>query len=307
VLVGAITTMAMSPYPLGLRYERGTLKEYFHFGWPLMVNRGTGMVTIQATTIAAKYSTGLAGLGTIGLAANIGGIIDAVDAIITRTMYPAICAVAEKIDVLHEAFVKSNRLALMWGLPVGFGLALFASDIERFALGEDWDGVATVLAGTGIALAVTQIGFNWSAFMRARNDTKGVAVVAVGGLIASLALVVPGLLIWGLEGFAVAAVLREVVMLMLRGHYLRLMFAGFGLTRHIIRAAAPVVPTVGLLLLVRLLESGERTGQLALAEFAGYALTAFFTTWFFERRLISEVSGYVRRVLPRGGSAPVTP
>ena len=39
----------------------------------------------------------------------------------TNTLYPAICAVRDRKDVLFEAFVKSNRLALMWALPFGFG------------------------------------------------------------------------------------------------------------------------------------------------------------------------------------------
>ena len=303
IAVSGIATMALKPYRLRLRYDRGTLTEYFHFSWPLMVHRGTGLASVQANMVTAKSSTGLGGIGAIGLAGNFGLLADAVDAIVTRTMYPAMCAVADRIDTLHEAFVKSNRLALMWGLPFGLGLSLFSYDIVDFGLGNEWEGVGVVLVGTGIAVAITQIGFNWTAFMRARNDTRGVGVVAVGGLIASLALTVPALLIWGLAGFAWASVGRATVMLLLRGHYLRRMFAGFGLTRHIVRAALPVLPAVGLVLLARVLETDERTSGMAMAELGGYVLVTLVATWLLERELLREMVGYLRRA--RGGGAPL--
>ena len=39
------------------------------------------------------------------------------------------CAVADRTELLFETFVKSNRLALMWAMPSGLGLALFAPDL----------------------------------------------------------------------------------------------------------------------------------------------------------------------------------
>jgi len=56
-------------------------------------------------------------------------LTDRLDAIITQTLYPAVCAVADRTELLFETFVKSNRLALMWAMPFGLGLALFAPDL----------------------------------------------------------------------------------------------------------------------------------------------------------------------------------
>ena len=93
----------------------------------------------------------------------------------TATLYPAICAVRDRTDLLYESFVKSNRLALMWGVPFGLGLTLFASDLIRFALGEDWRHAELLLQVFGIAAAVGHIAFNWDAFYRARGKTRPVA------------------------------------------------------------------------------------------------------------------------------------
>ena len=79
--------------------------------------------------LAGEATLGLAGAGAITLAAAIIQYTDRVDQIVTQTLYPAICAVARPHRVLFESFVKSNRLALMWGVPFGVGLALFAADL----------------------------------------------------------------------------------------------------------------------------------------------------------------------------------
>ena len=47
---------------------------------------------------------------------------------VTQTLYPAICAVKDRPDLLFESFWKSNRLALLWAAPIGAAAALFAGD-----------------------------------------------------------------------------------------------------------------------------------------------------------------------------------
>ena len=42
-----------------------------------------------------------------------------------------------RTELLSEIFVKSNRLSLMWAVPFGVGLALFASDLVHFVLGDE--------------------------------------------------------------------------------------------------------------------------------------------------------------------------
>lgn len=297
-LTAGVVATAVSPYKLRLRYDRGTLRQYTQFSWPLLVGQSTNLVTLQATMLAGKLSVGLAGLGMIGLASTFTSLADRVQGIITRTLYPAICAVADRMELLHESFVKSNRLGIMWGVPFALGLSLFAHDLVHFVLGERWSEAVPLLQGFGVAVAISQIGFNWSAFMRARADTRGIAVVAVGGLAASLALTIPALVLWGLEGFVWSQIARAVVLLLLRGHYLRRMFHGFGLVRHIARAMAPSLPSVGVVLALRLAEPAGRPALLVAGEIALYAAVTLWLTWVFERELVREVGGYLRRVVP---------
>jgi hypothetical protein len=60
-----------------------------------------------------------------------------------------------------------------------------------------------------------------------------------------------------------------------------------------LRAILPTVPAAAAVLLIRVLESGQRTAAMAAAELAVYALVTMLATWALERPLLREVAGYV--------------
>ena len=160
------------PYKLGLAFDRETLRAYASFSWPLVLAGGAAVVVGQGLLIVGEATLGLAGVGIIALASVISQYSDRADQAITQTIYPTICAVKDRADLLYEAFVKSNRLALMWGAPFGFGLALFAEDLVQFAIGERWRPGIGLMQAIGVAVAIHQIGFNWDAFYRALAPTR---------------------------------------------------------------------------------------------------------------------------------------
>jgi polysaccharide transporter, PST family len=291
---GAAAALGYSPFPLRLRFERSALRTYTTFSWPLFVASAATIVMAQSGVIGAQLHLGLAGTGVIALAATITAFTDRVDELVTGTLYPAICAVKDRTELLHESFVKSNRLALIWAMPFGVALALFADDLVRFGIGEKWRPAATLLQVTGVAAAFGHIGFNWDAFFRARGDTKPVAVAAVGAMVAFLATGIPLLLLYGLRGFAVGVAVQAAVHLALRGYYLRRLFEGFALTRFALGAMLPTIPAVAVVVLLRLLETGHRTLAIALAELSAYIAVTVLATWYFEGKLLREAIGYVR-------------
>ncbi|TML02013.1 MAG: hypothetical protein E6G41_15890, partial [Actinobacteria bacterium] len=131
----AAVCVAKSPYPLRLRYDRGTLREYYTFSWPLFLGQGARFLNIQVYLLTGTRVLGLSGVGYVTLASQISNYTNKVDQILASTMYPAVCAVRERRDLLFESFVKSNRLALLWGIPFGVGVALFAGDLVQFGIG----------------------------------------------------------------------------------------------------------------------------------------------------------------------------
>lgn len=300
----AIAAIAFSPFPLRLRFQRGTLKSYFGFSWPLVVSSGGSLVIAQAAVITADAHLGLAAVGVIALATNVTMFADKVDSLVTGALYPAICTVRDRMALLHESFVKSNRLALMCAVPFGAALSLFAADLVHFGIGDRWEPAIVVMQVYGVTAALGHIGFNWDAYFRALGNTRPMAVASVGTMVVSLGAGIPLMLTYDLPGFAAAVALQTAVHVAFRAYYLQRLFQGFDFVRHALRATLPVVPAAATILALRALESAhDRTLEIALGELAVFALVTAVATWWLERGLLREVAGYVaaRRAAPAPG------
>jgi O-antigen/teichoic acid export membrane protein len=292
---GALVSVLFSPYRLAIRIDRATVREYFQFSWPLVVAQTGGLVIAQGSVLVGSRTIGLAGVGAIGLAASIVAFADGVDGIVTQTIYPAICAVRNRADLMLETFIKSNRIALMWGVPFGLGLTLFAGDFVHFVLGDKWHAAIFVMQIFGIIAAISQIGFNWAAFLRARNQTRPLAIVGAISAGAFLTITVPMLLLGGLHGYAIGMLAGSVISLCTRTYFLSKLFDGFQMIWHAARAIAPSLVPVALILAMRLLENGDRTLFTAISELIVYVGATIVATIILERALLREIVGYLRR------------
>ncbi len=301
--VGALVSLRASPYRFRWTWDRATLRSYASFSWPLFLAGMSGIVVGQGLLIVGEAKLGLAGVGIIALASTISQYSDRADQAISQTIYPTICAVKDRADLLYEAFVKSNRLALMWGAPFGLGLAMFAEDLVQFGIGERWRPGIALMQAIGVSVAVHQIGFNWDAFYRARADTKPIAVAAAISIVAFLAIGLPLLATEGLRGLALATLLVEVVNFTIRMVFLRRLFPDFRFLRHAARALLPSLPAVGLVAVLRLTLGEESTLLAALAMFALYVVTTLVATALVERALLREMFAYLRRRPAAGATA----
>ena len=292
-LAGAVAVMRASPYRVGFVMERGPLREYVSFSTPLFVNAAGRVIGVQALVFAGEWELGLAGAGMIGLASSIRAYGDRVDTIVTQTLYPAICAVKDRKELLFEAFVKSNRLGLMWGMPFGVALALFAPDLIEFVYGEEWEPAVGLIQAFGLIAAFNHVGYNWTAFFRARGETKPIGVLGVVGTAGMLGIAVPLLLADGLDGLALGMAIVTAILLAGRVWYLSRLFPSFQILVHSARAIAPSVPAAGAVLLFRAVTDLDRSPELAFGEFGLYVMVTVAATWLFERSLLREVRGYL--------------
>ena len=108
----------------------------------------------------------------------------------------------------------------------------------------------------------------------------------------------------GLGGLATGLSIAVGAGLVARMVYIARLFSGRPLAGQAARALAPSVPAVGLVVLARLLESGERGAGLAAAELVAYLLVTAIATWLVERELIREAVGYLRRGGTTAAAAP---
>jgi O-antigen/teichoic acid export membrane protein len=277
----ALLVLRLTPYPLRLRYERGTLRQYVSFSTPLLI---PGFAAI-----------GVAGIGAFTLVGNLVQFTDQADTVLTQTLYPAVCAVQDRVAVLSEIFVKSNRLSLMWAVPFGAGMALFASDLVHFVLGPRWIPAVSLLEIMGLVTAVNHVGYNWGAFVKARGTTWPIAVSAVLISACTIAAGIPLMQSDGLVGLGVAFVIGALVGFVVRGIWIARFFTGVGIVKQLTRAFTPTLMVSVPILAGRLLLGPEQSLGAALAVFVFYVAATAVATWLTERPLIREATGYMLR------------
>ncbi len=299
-IAGAWTAAAVavraSPYKLRLRYEPGTLREYATFSGPLMFQGLMVSVIGFGPVLVAQRALGTAAIGAMAIANNISVYTQKVDEVVTNTLYPVICAVKDRAELLQEAFLKSNRMGMLWATPTGLGIFLFAPDLVHFVIGSRWEDAIPVIQAFGLIAVFNQIAFNWTAFFRAIGDTKPVAVGAAAMAVGVTAIAVPLLAIHGLVGFAVGMALANVGLVAVRVGYLTRIVPLGPMVRNVARGMLPGLAAFGVTGSVRLATwGGERTELHAAAEVALFLVLSLAITLVAERGLLNEFRGYLRR------------
>jgi O-antigen/teichoic acid export membrane protein len=293
-LVATGLAIAYSPYKLRFRYERGSIREYVSFSWPLLVGSTSLVLMFQIPLTIAARSLGSSAIGAITLASQVTQYTRRVDEIITNAMYPAICVVKDQRELLFESFSKSNRMALLWGFPAGVAIALFAPAGVPLVLGEDWEFAVTLMQLLGVSAALNMIGFNWTAFARARAETRKIAFGAVVSMIAALGVGIPLLLEIGLDGFGIAMVSSTLANLAVRIRWLTRLFPARAIARHVVRSFLPTVPAAAVILASRQVLGSDDSAMTLVLEVAVYAAVVGLITWLAERTLLREAVSYLR-------------
>ncbi len=289
--VAAVTVaLAASPYALRLRFDRDVAARYLRFSGWVFVALVAAMVVVQGQVIAFEADGGLAAAGFITLAATLTRYVDRADQIVTATIYPAVCAIQGRTAALEELFVKSNRATLLYAAPFGVGVVLFAPDLVAFALGRAWAPAVVLLQGLAVAGLLAQVGFNWFSFYRAHGDPRPPAIEAIVAGGGFLLLAVPGLALWGADGFVAGRVAAVALALGWRARYVRALLPGVRLGALVGGALPPLLAATGAVLALRLaLWGGTRGLGQALVEAALFCAAFAALALHRERALIGEL------------------
>jgi O-antigen/teichoic acid export membrane protein len=296
---GAIVALRASPYRVALRYHRGTLRSYVGFSAPLLVAAVAGLAMFQVIYLVGGPALGLAGLGAFTLVGNLVQFTDQADTIVTETLYPAVCAVRDRIELLSEVFVKSNRLSLMWAVPFGVGVTVFGADLVHYVLGNRWLPAVSLLEIMGLVTAVHHVGYNWGSFFMACGRTWPIAIGAVVPVAVVVGAGVPLMYSKGVVGLGYAFALGEAAGFVTRGVLLARFFNGFRLFRHLLRAFLPTIVAAAPVLGLRILNGSEHNWASALSIFILYVALTVSATIALEGPLLREAVGYLRRRRPQ--------
>jgi O-antigen/teichoic acid export membrane protein len=292
---GIVAAVAVSPYRMRLRFDRDTRRRYLAFSWPIFVNSIALLVVQQGQIVAFEADGGLAAAGYITLAFTLTRYADRADQIVATTIYPAICAVRDRLPTLQELFVKSNRLTMMWALPFCAGFVLFAPDLVSLILGHKWEPAIVLLQGLAAAAAIEQVGYNWFSFYRAVGKSRPQAVESVVMVVLFLGLAIPGLIAWGAAGFVWGRIAGALAVLVVRRWYVRRLLPEVELFTLGLRGFVPVVLAGAVTFGLRLaLWGGERTAVQAVGEIVLFVAACALFTWLMERPLLREAARELR-------------
>ena len=295
----ALVALRFSPYPLAWRFEAGTLRRYLLFSTPLLIMSFAVMAEFYVIYLVGSRALGVAGLGAFTLAGNLVQFTDQADSIITGTLYTAICAVKDRVALLSEIFLKSNRLSLVWAVPFGVGMTLFASDLVRLVIGPRWIPAIPVLEIMGLVTAVHHVGYNWAAFVKARGTTWPLAISALIGVAVVIGSSIPLMYSDHLVGLGIAFILGELAGFAVRGIWLGRLFEGASILWQLTRAFAPTAIAAAPVLVIRLSSGTETTLPAAVAVFALYVSVTIAATVVLERPLLREAVTYLLRAKPQ--------
>src|SRR3954452_24123183 len=302
---GCAAAIAVSPYRLRLRFDANARRRYFAFSWPIFVNAAALLVVQQGQLLAFDLHSGLAAVGYITLAFTLTRYADRADQIVATTIYPAICAVRDRIATLEELFVKSNRLTMMWALPFCAGFILFAPDLVHLVLADEWVPAIILLQGLAAAAAIQQVGYNWFSFYRAVGKPRPQAVESAVMVVTFLGLAIPGLIAWGSSGFVWGRIAGAVAILAVRRAYVHRLLPHVRLLVLGLRGAAPVAAGAAAAYALRLtLWGGERSALQAAVEIVLFVGATALVTWVVERRLLREVAREARAPRLTAAAAP---
>jgi hypothetical protein len=87
----------------------------------------------------------------------------------------------------------------------------------------------------GVAAALNQIAFNWSAFLRALGRTRPIAVASYVLLVATGVFTIPLLIVGGIDGYAIGVVLAGLALIAARLAYLSRLFSLGAILRNTVR------------------------------------------------------------------------
>ena len=287
--------MLASPFPLRLRFERAAARRYFRFSWPIFVPSAAMLVLLQGQLLAFDVWGGIAAVGHITLAYTLTRYADRADHVVASTIYPAICAVADRRDTLEEIFVKSNRAAMIWMVPFCAAIVLFAPDLVEFVLGEDdWSRRWSYSRGSRPPPPCS----SWAS--TGSRSSGRAASRAAGGRVGGDGLRVPRVqpcrppALWGATGFVVGRAPVSLAM-RVRARYLhRLLPLRAALGARAARERAGGGRCRRCAELRGLLRGGGRPLWQALAELLVFLALTALATRAFERDLLREFAGYLR-------------
>ncbi len=225
------------------------VRRFLSFGWPAWLSGLAGLVAAWGAVFAVSITIGVTAVGYFSVAQAWADRALQIDSVLGDTVFPALCSMQSSLARLRRAFEIVSRLSMLWAAPVGFALALFAQPAVHPSAGRRV-AAGRVVDASRRPRRDRELDRNcWYLFYGARGDTKPWLVQALFGLAWTAIFVIPLLIVFGLDGAAIAIVALAIGSHALRQYYTTKMFGRLVLIslvwRELLAGAVPAAILFG--------------------------------------------------------------
>jgi len=220
---------------------RSHVRHLFNYGKYIVINNMLGPLRARVDPLSIAFTMGDAALGLYFIAARIPElIIDGVNSVMTRVIFPSFVTIADDPEALGKAYLATTKWCFILMGPVAVTLAATADQIMPLIFGPEWADAAPVLMCLALTGIPTTISWSSGDVFKATGRPRLLTYVTM------LEIIVSAPLIWSValatrDLFAVAAtvLLVECLAAWLRLYFMR-RFGNVGITETL-RMLAPAL------------------------------------------------------------------
>lgn len=293
-----------SPIRPALTWDGVVIRRFLTFGWPVWLSGICGLIGGWGSVFAVSGAIGVAGLGFFDLAQNWAMRALQINSVLSDAMFPALCSMQSSVTRLRRAFVTITRVGMLWSAPVGFALLLFAKPALDLLLGPSWQPALVLMQAEAAAIILNAVGNPWNLFFAARGQTKPWLVNSLLGLSWTFVVVIPLVLIFGINGAAMSLVVLALGSYALREYYVRKMFGPMFLVGLAWREILVGAVAAGFISLTRLAGWEVHDFRGFIAQGIAFMLAAAAAAWVLSGSLLRDVYRAVRARAPSDAAPP---
>lgn len=208
-----------------LEFESALFKKVIGYGKWITAQTVFNYFYQHGDDIAVGRILGSAPLGFYDMAYRISlvPLTDVAD-VVSKVTFPVYIKISDDYKRLKVAFLKTLGAVVLFTLPLGLILLFFPKEIISIVLGDKWlpaEGALKVLGIFGFVRAVSS--FSQSIFLSLGKQNI-FTLISFIGLLGLLITIIPFVLIWGITGAALSALLGTSLTIPFIFYYFRKFF-----------------------------------------------------------------------------------
>lgn len=208
-VVGLVATYVVSPWSIGLAFDRHSLKKLVSFGIPFQTNSILALFKDDFRTIYLGKVLPISQLGYIGFAEKMANLpLRLVMDNVIKVTFPSFSRLQEDKDALRLAIEKSLFLISLAIFPIAVGIISYSPYLMQFIPKyQKWEPAVVSILFFSLGTVLSSISTPLTNFLNAIGKVKVTLYFMVFWTVAIWFLTIPLIHIYGYNGVAIASFL----------------------------------------------------------------------------------------------------